>query len=708
MSDNPLIPQSSERLSPNEIASKTFTVTRRGFKPEEVNRYLALIGTYVAEQHRLYDLLAAKMKSHISTPPPTEIAPTPKLDLASITSALGEEAAEILKSATAASDSIRAKANEYSRSVREAADIAVAEKEAAHRLEMSEELRIHREEIDRITQEANTKITSEVQRAEELARTLVQEARYDADSIVRKAKEVRAEVYAEIDRRTNEAREVLQLIEAQKEQLTGELRGVKLALDALLGQVDPTFEDTPSSIRMEESQLDESVSVVDEIPDEDSKDGQIVVSEAFAEEDSNSIDQPPGEDLASKSSAKVLYFDDTDGLHETSIEEQVSRETPRDEVVEKEVSAGRGGLGRWPSLRAEPDRSDPVEEAEIRADDIAGDGDFTDLGADFFDTDALEQSEPSITSSNSDSANDKRHGDHFVVEDIFSRLLERSENELETPRNVKVVEVDVIDVADQTYSQIKEEVEASDDVVASDFDGSSTQRPESLQEAISAMYGDAFSSLRSQATRRIKRVVQDDQNALLEGLRIGGADEARRIVSETQEIARAYSDVMASFVQPIVEQSSRYFSQIQLIQGAGDGKWNVSVKPSVEMRAAVDELALELAEEVASRVQSVIGTGMGDDLAALSTRLGATFRELKTEFVETLVSDMISILVSTWLITCTDVAKVTWVRSGEGGCADCEDNELEGIIDVGSNFPTGNPAPPAHIGCRCLLVPYFA
>lgn len=702
MSDNPLIPQSSERLSPNEIASKTFTVTRRGFKAEEVNRYLALIGTYISEQHRMYDLLAAKAKSQSSATANSEAQLTRKLDLASITSALGEEAAEILKSASAAGESIRAKANEYARAVREAADNAVAEQEAAHRLEMADELSVHRAEIDRITQEANTKITSEVQRAEELARTLVQEARSDADSIIRKAKEVRAEVYAEIDRRTNEARDVLQLIEAHKEQLTSELRGVNVALDSLLDEVDPVklAEASPT--------LNEEGSGGGEVPPVGSQAEEVLIA-PIGDDDVTSISpadtSPVEKEIETKSPPKVLFFDDTESIEIAAEEGEAIYGGANNE------RSAKGNLGEWPSIRSNP-RQPPqeVQEVEREVEDDFFDDESQSVAGEAGEIIEVESSYTEVTVSTKSSTyglSEKRHGDHLVVENIFSRLLERSDNEHELQSNL--AELSPANGEDEVlnHSGVTDESFEADPAGSID-DDELEPAPESLSNAISAMYDESFSPLRSQATRRIKRVVQDDQNALLEGLRIGGVEEARRIVTDTQAIARAYSEVMASFVQPIVEQSSRYFSQIQRIQGVPDGRWNVSVKPSVEMKAAVDELAVELAEEVSSRVLSVIGAGIGDDLAALSTRLGATFRELKTEFVETLVSDMISILVSTWLITCTDVAKVTWVRGGPGGCADCEDNELEGIIDVGSNFPTGNPAPPAHIGCRCLLVPYFA
>jgi hypothetical protein len=47
-----------------------------------------------------------------------------------------------------------------------------------------------------------------------------------------------------------------------------------------------------------------------------------------------------------------------------------------------------------------------------------------------------------------------------------------------------------------------------------------------------------------------------------------------------------------------------------------------------------------------------------------------------------------------------------WVPTVVGTCPDCDDNALEPTVR-GENFPTGQPHPPAHPGCRCLLVPVW-
>jgi hypothetical protein len=49
---------------------------------------------------------------------------------------------------------------------------------------------------------------------------------------------------------------------------------------------------------------------------------------------------------------------------------------------------------------------------------------------------------------------------------------------------------------------------------------------------------------------------------------------------------------------------------------------------------------------------------------------------------------------------------VRWVVDDiDGPCPDCDDNALAGPTPLGQPFPTGQVAPPAHPGCRCVLAP---
>jgi hypothetical protein len=53
-----------------------------------------------------------------------------------------------------------------------------------------------------------------------------------------------------------------------------------------------------------------------------------------------------------------------------------------------------------------------------------------------------------------------------------------------------------------------------------------------------------------------------------------------------------------------------------------------------------------------------------------------------------------------------DGVSLRWVvDDGEDRCPDCDDNALGGATAKGEAYPTGQIHPPAHPGCRCILVP---
>ena len=48
---------------------------------------------------------------------------------------------------------------------------------------------------------------------------------------------------------------------------------------------------------------------------------------------------------------------------------------------------------------------------------------------------------------------------------------------------------------------------------------------------------------------------------------------------------------------------------------------------------------------------------------------------------------------------------VRWVPDpAQVACPDCEDDALAGTVPSGGPFPTGHTHPPAHPGCRCLVI----
>jgi hypothetical protein len=126
---------------------------------------------------------------------------------------------------------------------------------------------------------------------------------------------------------------------------------------------------------------------------------------------------------------------------------------------------------------------------------------------------------------------------------------------------------------------------------------------------------------------------------------------------------------------------------------------------------AVSDLAKDAAstivESLRRRLEHALSVSAGDEQHVLVEALGAGYREWKSERIERVAGDVL----------CAAFARGTWhevpdgvglrwiVDDTDGPCPDCDDDALAGNLPKGEAFPTGQPHPPAHPGCRCLLVP---
>jgi hypothetical protein len=117
----------------------------------------------------------------------------------------------------------------------------------------------------------------------------------------------------------------------------------------------------------------------------------------------------------------------------------------------------------------------------------------------------------------------------------------------------------------------------------------------------------------------------------------------------------------------------------------------------------VDGLAGAMAGRLHERLADAIDGARDDE--AVTQRLGARYREFKGQELDAVVGDA---LAAAWALGVFDGAPagtmLRWVADEEGRCPDCDDNALE-PTKRGQRFPTGQTHPPAHPGCRCLLVP---
>ena len=239
---------------------------------------------------------------------------------------------------------------------------------------------------------------------------------------------------------------------------------------------------------------------------------------------------------------------------------------------------------------------------------------------------------------------------------------------------------DAQDAPDERGAQAGEE---DDEPARSDEDEALLQRRDHL-------VGDIEAAL----TKRLKRVLQDEQNELLDRLRgvRGTPKAATLLLDEPDHVAR-----VAEASRPLLDRAARAGATFVGVEG-GDEAAAVAAD-------AAEEVAAALIAPLRRRLSEAIRDNAGDEQAVLVEAIGGVYRECKTQRVEPAVIDGISAAFSAGAYAATPAASpLRWVvEDTDGPCPDCDDNALAGLQPKGEAFPTGQLHPPAHAGCRCLL-----
>jgi hypothetical protein len=103
-------------------------------------------------------------------------------------------------------------------------------------------------------------------------------------------------------------------------------------------------------------------------------------------------------------------------------------------------------------------------------------------------------------------------------------------------------------------------------------------------------------------------------------------------------------------------------------------------------------------------MQRAIDTA-GSDTEALTEAVSAIYREWKSSRSEPFARHHAAAAYARAAFSSAE-GDLRWaVDPAEGGCPDCDDNALAGATPKGTPYPTGQVHPPAHVGCRCLVVP---
>jgi DivIVA domain-containing protein len=574
---------STSRVSADEVARHTFATARRGFDTAEVRAYLEMLAreihAFTQRERELLDALADAEHR----------ASNPVLDDSTLTNALGQETARVLKTAHDAAAELLSKAGA------DAAQARAQVEEERSRLVAGAE-----QQATEVQRRAHEEATIRLESAEAEAKALLEKSRAECRAMVHEAQELRARVLSDLTRRRRALHGQIEQLRAGRQRLAETIGGVRRVVDEVTGDL------------------------------------------SRAEDEARRAAEEAGRHAAAQ--------DDVDEAAELA---PAALQAPPD------VPAGVS-----PVQAASPAAEEPA------AEEPAADG------------------EPS-------------EDRHQAVEELFARL--RAEQEPLEDEGVRVLgpvppgEATAHDTRPRPASVAVADrpAPAEADVAPPQDAAAPSEGPGEAPEAEDPRLGRRDELLKpatSALARRLKRALQDDQNDVLDRLRAKG---------------RFGPDVL-----PPAEEHERRFresAEEPLAQAARAGAEFACAAPAraVPADATAAALARDIVGPLRRRLLEEDRPADEGDETALTEHVGAAFREWKGRRVERLAADHAHSAFSRSVLAATAKgASVEWLVDDEGAqCPDCDDNALAGAQRPGEPFPTGHLHPPAHPGCRCLLVP---
>jgi DivIVA domain-containing protein len=638
--------------SPASVADAGFGTSRRGFDQDEVRDFLRMVAAELGRLQERERFLERELRSVQSNPDLESV----QFDDQTLTRLLGEETTRVLTTARESASEIRTKAEQS------AAQMLGEAGDEASRVREEAEVEASRRRAD-----AGADAEAELAMAKQQGREMVNEARA-----------YRERVLSELARRRELAREQIEQLLHGRDRLMRSFEQARLVAVDVVAELQPLGEPDeyvnlspttgPVPVMLPNSpRPDSSAPALDETPASD--DGE------------QEIDAEPSDSVESGDAEVVQLVqtrDSVDSEHESEDAQSVETATANDEVDEPEQSDAAEQTGVAEAT------DDEVEDLWSEDSGRTSDGDerIADVGAE----ESGAEDDPEVD------------GRDDVVVDLFARLRAGTESDDEIDQADDAGDVaddgagDVADNEDGTQLEVDEVVgDESGDDKALDDDAEPTpfeQRDADLTPLIVA------------SAKKLKRVLADEQNEVLDALRQKvPITEISALLPTADEHVIRYSDAIADDMLIAAKAGSASVA-------SGKSAKLLKADATKATTAASEILGEWLVAPLRERLDRCVSQGDGDNVE-ITKRVRAVYRECKTQHIDEQLDDVVRAAHGRGLLAAlTDGSSAIWTAdSAHSVCADCDDNTLAGPVVVGEKFPTGHVFAPAHIGCRCLLVP---
>jgi DivIVA domain-containing protein len=272
--------------------------------------------------------------------------------------------------------------------------------------------------------------------------------------------------------------------------------------------------------------------------------------------------------------------------------------------------------------------------------------------------------------------------------------------------------------ADQTPAQVREGAEEARPAAGGEEPGAaSDEEPAPADDPDQELFDQrdaVVGPLAQRLASRLKRALQDEQNALLDQLRRQAGRGATEVLPPEADQRERFRQVGLDVLRDTERAGAALWAgrpaAVATMSGLGDAGGGSEGPPDGVIGAGEREasaLAAEVAGALRLRLEERLSGQDRSDHAAAMEAVGATYREWRGSRAERTAMDHVLGAFSAGVLAgAPEGTSLRWVsRDEDGECVDCDDNALAGALPPGEPFPTGQTHPPAHSGCRCLLAP---
>ncbi len=752
--DHPTI--TTSHIDAGDVARRRFSTVRRGLDPDEVRAYLELVAKALEdadrrEQELLHELHDAE-----------ERARHPVIDESVLTTSLGQRSAAVLRGAHEEAARILSQAEETAATMvrdaqQQATDVQVnAESSAAERIAEAEL------EANSLRHQAREEASAVLETARVEGEAVVERAREHGRAMLDQAQEARRRVLADLAHRRRLVTEQIELFRAARDEIAASVIGVRRSLDRIVedlshaedsaraaaaGAARPRGPDVPEAVLVEEGEraiaqlgeLDEGKTYPGPQPGHGQQKRQEKEQHDQEQHDQEQDERHQDErhqelqpaalrgDLGSShpdetaSHAGVLppegplrvasHAENAPSeARQRGTQEELDTRAPKrvlrfDDVATVVTEPAYGPPGPVPTSSGAQEPApgsavlDGPNASETARRPLVHDwrDDPAELGT-AAPVDAMATTEPVAPGLSTSSLATEAGVGVADVDGLFARLRARhaadsSEDAVAEDRASLADPVDADPLAAagaddhmaRALEAAVEGVEGGDDV---------EKGAESADAAMFARRAEALDPIAMTLGRRLKRALQDDQNGLLDRLRQGTGEWSDELLLDEGSQEALYVEAATPSLRDAMAAGAAF------ARAVAGGRQSKTLVPDA---AAVHEVTEQLASTVVTLLRRRLDAGEISDAAE---RIGAAYREWRGERIERLAEDSAVEAFSKGVLAGAGRRSVRWSRSEVGpGCADCEDNGLAGSVAPGEAFPTGHRHPPAHPGCRCLVLP---